>query len=92
METQTLTVHAGTGDLKVTAVILPDTEPLGAGYGLSPEQANFFKAETRIDDDDDLRAHILNVQEKAYRVSDVTSLGIPESEHNVDIDIPLPVY
>jgi len=46
----------------------PCTVPLAAAYGLSPEQASFFKAQTGIDDDDDLRSHILKVQEKAYEI------------------------
>lgn len=73
MDTQTLTGHAGAGDLNITAVLKPDTEPLAAVYGLSPQQATFFKAETGINDDDDLRTHILEVQERACKVSKVIS-------------------
>ncbi|KAH0840326.1 hypothetical protein J3R83DRAFT_1342 [Lanmaoa asiatica] len=69
MDTQSLTGLAGAGDLKITAAAKPDTEPLAAAYELSPEQATFFKAETGIDDDDDLRTHILEVQEGAYKIS-----------------------
>ena len=77
---QTLTGCAGTGDLKATAVINPNTESLTAGYGLSPEQATFFKAETGIDDKDDLRTHILKVQEKAFKVSDVIYIVLSASQ------------
>ncbi|KAF9240255.1 hypothetical protein BU15DRAFT_87747 [Melanogaster broomeanus] len=38
-------------------------------YALSPEEAAFFKAATGIDDDAVLKAHILMVQEKAYKVA-----------------------
>ena len=71
---QSLTGYTEAGDLKVSAVVNPDTDPLAAGYpGLSPEQAAFFKGETGIDDDDDLRTHIIEVKERAYQVSDVMS-------------------
>ena len=73
MHTQSLTGYAGAGDLKVSAVLKPDTEPLAAAYGLSPEQATFFKGETGIDDDDNLRTHIVEVQQRAYEVSEVMS-------------------
>ncbi|KAG1855885.1 hypothetical protein C8R48DRAFT_608723 [Suillus tomentosus] len=38
-------------------------------YSLSSEQAEFFKAQTDIDDDEDLKRHILEVQVKAYKAS-----------------------
>ncbi|KAG2153710.1 uncharacterized protein EDB93DRAFT_1239663 [Suillus bovinus] len=38
-------------------------------YSLSSEQAEFFKAQTGIDDDEDLKRHILEVQAKAYKVA-----------------------
>lgn len=72
MHTQSLTGSAGAGDLEIevtTAKSVSDTVPLGAAYALSPEQAAFFKTETGIDNDDDLKAHILDVQKKAYQVS-----------------------
>ncbi|KAG8219066.1 hypothetical protein J3R82DRAFT_4822 [Butyriboletus roseoflavus] len=71
MDTQLLTGLAGAGDLKVSAMVKPETEPLDAAYALSSKQTTFFKAQTRIDDDDDLRTHILEVQERAYEVSEV---------------------
>ncbi|KAG6373878.1 hypothetical protein JVT61DRAFT_6031 [Boletus reticuloceps] len=74
MDTQALTGHAGSGDLKVSAVVKPYTVPLAAAYELSPEQATFFKAQTGIDDDDDLRSHILKVQEKAYEIFPYTCI------------------
>ena len=73
MATQALTERTPAGDVKLIGVVIPDTEPLGTAYGPSPEQAAFFKAQTGIDDDDDLRNHILEVQEKAYQVRDVVS-------------------
>ncbi|KAG8219067.1 hypothetical protein J3R82DRAFT_4824 [Butyriboletus roseoflavus] len=68
MDTQSLTGFAGAGDLKISAMVKPDTEPLDAAYALSPEQATFFKAQTGIDDDNDLRTHILEVQERAFKI------------------------
>ncbi|KAG2055200.1 hypothetical protein BDR06DRAFT_1020442 [Suillus hirtellus] len=38
-------------------------------YSLSSEQAEFFKAQTGINDDEDLKRHILEVQAKAYKVA-----------------------
>ncbi|KAG1747269.1 uncharacterized protein EDB91DRAFT_1036017, partial [Suillus paluster] len=35
-------------------------------YSLSAEQAAFFKTQIGIDDDEDLKRHILEVQAKAY--------------------------
>jgi len=68
MDTQPLTGYAGAGDLKISAVVNPDAVPLAAAYELSPEQATFFKAQTKVGDDDNLRCHILRVQEKAYDI------------------------
>ncbi|KAF8139028.1 hypothetical protein EV363DRAFT_1315604 [Boletus edulis] len=68
MDTQSLTGHAGAGDLKISPVVNPDIVPLAAAYELSPEQATFFKAQTGVDDDDNLRCHMLKVQEKAYDI------------------------
>ncbi|KDQ58877.1 hypothetical protein JAAARDRAFT_33617 [Jaapia argillacea MUCL 33604] len=42
---------------------------LGASsYSLDEEESEFFKAETGIHDDEELRTHIVAVQEKAYKV------------------------
>lgn len=71
MDTKALTGIPGAGDLKVSAVTNPDTEPLGAAYGLTPEQTTFFKAQIGINDDDNLKTHMLEVQEKGYKVSEV---------------------
>ncbi|KAF9240245.1 hypothetical protein BU15DRAFT_74160 [Melanogaster broomeanus] len=38
-------------------------------YALSPAEAAFFKATTGIDDDAALKAHIIMVQDKAYKVA-----------------------
>ncbi|KAG1835393.1 hypothetical protein DFJ58DRAFT_719276 [Suillus subalutaceus] len=38
-------------------------------YGLSSEEAAFFKAQIGIDDDEDLKRHILEVQTKAYKIA-----------------------
>jgi len=61
----------GAGDLKVTAVAMPDTPapPLSVGYKLSPEQTTFFKEQTGIDNDEALKNHILAVKERANKVT-----------------------
>lgn len=38
-------------------------------YGLTSEEAAFFKAQIGIDDDEDLKRHILEVQAKAYKIA-----------------------
>ena len=81
MEMQTLMGCTGAGDLKATAVVNPDTESLTTGYyGLPPDQATFFKAETGIDNEDDLQTHILKVQKKAFKVSDVIYIILSASQ------------
>ncbi|EIW83445.1 hypothetical protein CONPUDRAFT_52099 [Coniophora puteana RWD-64-598 SS2] len=35
-------------------------------YALTPEQSGFFKAQTGIQDDEELKQHVLHVQKKAY--------------------------
>ena len=37
-------------------------------YALSEEERTFFKQQTGISDDDELKAHILRVQAEAYEV------------------------
>ncbi|KAI6099293.1 hypothetical protein EDD16DRAFT_1889205 [Pisolithus croceorrhizus] len=47
-----------------------DVPPLDPSiYSLTPDEAEFFKAATGIDDDDILRTHILRAQEKAYKIA-----------------------
>ena len=36
---------------------------------LDPETESFFKAETRVEDGEELRKHIIGVQEEAYKAS-----------------------
>ena len=38
-------------------------------YNLTPEEAAFFKTQIGIDDDEELKKHILEVQTKAYEAS-----------------------
>ncbi|KAG6328583.1 hypothetical protein ID866_10506, partial [Astraeus odoratus] len=54
------------GDRMVHLAEVPKLDP--SLYSLSPEEAAFFKSATGIEDDDELRAHILSVQEKTWRV------------------------
>lgn len=37
-------------------------------YNLGHEEVEYLKAQTRIQDDDALKAHVLQVQQKAYEV------------------------
>ena len=39
-------------------------------YSLTDEERTFFKQQTGIQGDDELKAHILQVQAEAYKVSD----------------------
>ncbi|KAG2347784.1 hypothetical protein BDR05DRAFT_957373 [Suillus weaverae] len=55
------------GDVEIdTASVLALDSSL---YSLSPAQAAFFKTQTGIDDDKDLKKHILEVQAKAYKLA-----------------------
>jgi len=55
------------GDVKVhTASVLATDTSL---YNPTPEETAFFKAQTGIDNDDELKRHILDVQAKAYKAS-----------------------
>ncbi|OJA12406.1 hypothetical protein AZE42_03402 [Rhizopogon vesiculosus] len=38
-------------------------------YSLTPEDAVFFKTQIGIDDDEELKRHILEIQAKAYKVA-----------------------
>ena len=41
---------------------------MGFLLGLTDEERSFFKQQTGIQDDDELKAHILQVQAEAYKV------------------------
>lgn len=52
-----------------TPVYLDKVKPLDPNlFSLSEEAATFFKASTGINDDEELKKHILITQEMAYRV------------------------
>jgi hypothetical protein len=55
------------GDITFQAALVPTVDT--GLYNLSPAQAAFFKTQTGIDDDEDLKRHILEVQAKAYKAS-----------------------
>ncbi|KAG1821674.1 uncharacterized protein BJ212DRAFT_914119 [Suillus subaureus] len=55
------------GDVTVRTASVPTVDT--SFYNLSPAQAAFFKTQTGIDDDEDLKRHILEVQAKAYKVA-----------------------
>lgn len=55
------------GDVTFCTESLPGVD--ASLYKLSPAQAAFFKTQTGIDDDEDLKRHILEVQAKAYKVA-----------------------
>ena len=46
-----------------------DERMLGALLKARPEHVEFLKAQTGIQDEDELKAHILNIQKEAYQVS-----------------------
>ncbi|OAX33151.1 hypothetical protein K503DRAFT_869731 [Rhizopogon vinicolor AM-OR11-026] len=60
-------------------------------YNLTSDEAAFFKTQIGIDDDEELKKHILEVQTKAYEASCTISLypwfHLPQAEH-----IDYPVY
>ncbi|KAG2367878.1 hypothetical protein BDR07DRAFT_1392400 [Suillus spraguei] len=55
------------GDVTVHTASVPGVD--ASLYKLSPAQAAFFKTQTGIDNDEDLKRHILEVQAKAYKVA-----------------------
>ena len=49
-------------------VTITNTLPLDVNdYALDGEEARFFKAQTGITDNEDLKRHILQIQEEAYK-------------------------
>ena len=53
-----------------TSVLIPEARDLDPRlYYLTEDEAAFFKAATGIDNDEELKAHILMVQKMAYEVS-----------------------
>lgn len=46
-----------------------EVESTGALLVLGPDAERFFKAETRIQDSEKLRKHIIQVQQEAYKAS-----------------------
>ena len=67
---ENVTVHEDS-TLLLRDVALPASTPTvdTSTYSLSSEEAAFFKAQIGIDDDEDLKRHILEVQAKAYKAS-----------------------
>jgi hypothetical protein len=65
------TVHAtppdiSLGDISVKVDNVPSLQE--QYYRITPEQAEFFKQQTGITDDGELKQHILAVQAEAYKV------------------------
>ncbi|KAI6098235.1 hypothetical protein EDD16DRAFT_1764975 [Pisolithus croceorrhizus] len=64
------TPQADTFPLGDDSIQIIDVPPLDLSiYSLTPDEAEFFKAATGINDDNMLRAHILRAQEEAYKVA-----------------------
>jgi len=55
------------GDVVYPAATIPPADP--SLYCVTPDEAVFFKTQTGIDDDEDLKRHVLEVQAKAYEAS-----------------------
>lgn len=55
------------GDVTFQTASIPTVDT--SLYNLSPSQATFFKTQTGIDNDEDLKRHILEVHAKAYKVA-----------------------
>lgn len=47
-----------------------EPHPLPATVNLGPEEFEFLKKQTKIDDEDKLKEHILTIQREAYAVGD----------------------
>jgi len=66
-----ITVHDDSilllGDVTFHTASIPVADT--AFYSLTPEDAVFFKTQIGIDDDDEMKRHILEIQAKAYKVS-----------------------
>jgi hypothetical protein len=45
-------------------------------YSLTAEESAFFKSQTGIEDDDELKEHILAIQAKAYKVFQSSSISL----------------
>lgn len=56
----------GGNELEAALRALP---PDGSFLVMNPETESFFKAETGIQDSEELRKHMIEVQEEAYKVS-----------------------
>jgi hypothetical protein len=54
------------GDISVKVDNVPTLQK--QYYRITPEQTEFFKQQTGITDDDELKQHILAVQTEAYKV------------------------
>jgi len=77
------TVHAtppsniSLGDISLNTDNVPTLQE--QTYKITPEQAEFFKQQTGITDDDELKRHILAVQAEAYKLparEDVVKIGL----------------
>ena len=55
------------GDINFSITSIPALDT--SLYSLTSEQAAFFKTQIGIDDDKELKRHILEIQAKAYKVS-----------------------
>lgn len=62
------TVESSAQDVRHTPRLLDEEY-----YSLKPEEASFFKTYTGIEDDQELKKHIIRVQTDAYAVSTVAS-------------------
>ena len=45
-----------------------NTQPLNVTFNLKPEELEFYKTQTGITDDEELKEHVLAVQKEAYAV------------------------
>lgn len=63
-------------------------------YTLDEEEAAFFKSQTGIDDDEELKQHILRAQKDAYevRVAMIKDEETSECSCNLPLDISVPAY
>ena len=55
-------------------------------YNPQPHEVEFFKAQTGIKDDEELKAHVISVQKEAWEVSSLVQVQEWRTE---DLEIPI---
>ena len=76
MSTTTTSTSGSFGsELKRSAKAYPTDERVLLRLFARPEQVEFIKSQTGIQDEDELKAHVLSIQKEAYEVSMLEQMG-----------------